>query len=84
MDSITLLGLVAGSLTTAAFFPQFLKTWRTRSTKDISLAMYVVFCLGISLWLVYGFFINSWPVVLANAVTMVLTLAILGLKIKHK
>ncbi|MEW6049698.1 MAG: SemiSWEET transporter [Candidatus Zixiibacteriota bacterium] len=84
MDGTTFLGLVAGTLTTVAFFPQFLKAWRSKSTKDISLIMYVVISTGILLWLVYGVLIHSLPVIVANAVTIVIALAILVLKIRYK
>lgn len=82
MDSITLLGLVAGTLTTAAFLPQLIKVWKSRSTKDISLAMYIVICLGILLWLIFGLCIGSLPVIAANAVTLLIATAILILKIR--
>ena len=84
MDSITILGLLAGALTSAAFFPQFIQAWRTKSVKDVSLAMYIIFCLGISLWLIYGFLVNSLPVILANVVTLSMAAAILYLKIRYR
>lgn len=84
MDLIMILGLVAGTLTTAAFFPQLLLVLRTRSTHDISLAMYVVINSGILLWLVYGLLVNSVPVILANAVTLCISMAILVLKLRYK
>jgi MtN3 and saliva related transmembrane protein len=83
MDSVTLLGLAAGTLTTVSFFPQLIKTWKSRSTKDISLGMYVAFCSGILLWLIYGLLIDSVPVIAANAVTLVIACLILFLKLKH-
>jgi uncharacterized protein with PQ loop repeat len=55
MDTIKILGLVAGALTTAAFLPQVLKTWKSRSAKDLSLGMFSLFCLGVAMWLAYGF-----------------------------
>lgn len=79
-----LLGLVAGALTTVSFLPQLAKAWRTRSTKDISLTMYVVITTGVLLWLIYGMFIESYPVILANAVTLIIAALILALKIKHR
>lgn len=84
MDGVTLLGLTAGVLTTTAFIPQFYKAWRSRSTHDISLWMYVNITTGIALWLVYGLLINSLPVILANVVTLVIALAILVLKIRYR
>jgi MtN3 and saliva related transmembrane protein len=84
MDYITVLGLIAGTLTTAAFLPQVIKIWRSKSAKDISLGMFVIFCAGVSLWLVYGIYIHALPVILANLVTFVLALIILVLKIKYR
>lgn len=78
------LGLTAGALTTAAFVPQVTKTWRSRSTKDISLGMYAIFSLGVLLWLVYGIYIGSLPIVIANAVTLTLAAAIVVFKLRFK
>jgi len=78
-----LLGLIAGTLTTIAFVPQLVKTWKTRSTKDVSLGMFSIFCTGVLLWLIYGVLIQSVPVALANGVTLVLAGAILFLKLKY-
>lgn len=78
------LGLIAGSLTTAAFFPQVLKIWRSRSAADISLGMFVLFSTGVSFWIIYGLSIGSLPVVLANSITLVLALAIVVFKIRFK
>ncbi len=79
-----ILGLVAGTLTTAAFFPQFLKAWKSKSTTDISLLMFIILSSGIFLWLIYGLLVHSWPVILANVVTLIIALAILSLKLKYK
>ena len=83
MDVPMLVGLVAGILTTIAFLPQLIQTWTTRATKDISLGMFVTFCIGVLLWLIYGLMIQALPVILANGVTLVLAGAILVLKLKH-
>ena len=82
MDSITFLGFVAGTLTTVAFLPQLVKVWKSRSTKDISLLMYLVICTGLLLWLIFGLCIGSLPVIAANAVTLLIATVILILKIK--
>ena len=84
MDYVTILGLAAGTLTTVAFLPQVTKAWRTKSTKDISLVMFIMFCIGIFLWLIYGIFLKSLPIILANAITFILALTILILKIKFR
>ncbi len=81
MDLVELLGVFAGCCTTLAFFPQVLHTWRTRSVADISLRMYLLLTLGVSLWLVYGILIGSLAVTLANAVTWVLAVFILVMKL---
>jgi len=80
MEYITLLGLLAGTLTTAAFVPQLLKTWQSRSARDISMLWLATFTTGIFLWLIYGLLIQSLPVILANGITLVLTLLILFFK----
>jgi len=84
MDAITLLGLLAGAGTTFGFVPQLVKILRTKSTHDISLWMYVVITTGILLWLIYGVIIGSIPVIAANSVTLVISTAILSLKLKYK
>lgn len=84
MDAPTLLGLIAGSLTTLAFVPQVLKTWRTKSGNDISLGMFLLFSTGVLLWLIYGILIDALPVILANGLTLLLSLAILLLKLRYR
>ena len=76
-------GYVAATLTTLAFVPQAIKTIRSRDTSGISLGMYVVFTIGIVCWFGYGLVLDSWPMILANAVTFVLAAVILGLKLRH-
>lgn len=82
-DTPDLIGYGAALLTTAAFVPQTLKSWSTRDLSGISLAMYGLFTLGVGLWLVYGLFIGSWPVILANGITLALAGTVLSLKIRH-
>ncbi len=84
MDWITIIGLLAAMGTTIAFLPQVIKSWKTRKTRDISLPMYLVFSIGVFLWLIYGLLIKNLPIVLANGITFILALSILFLKIKHK
>jgi MtN3 and saliva related transmembrane protein len=83
MSALTMLGLAAAFCTTIAFLPQVIKTWRTRSTADISLVMFLVLVLGIVLWLIYGALLGDLPLVAANVVTLGLAGTILVLKIKH-
>jgi MtN3 and saliva related transmembrane protein len=79
---VPLLGLAAATCTTVAFVPQVLHIWRTRSTRDISLGMFVVMTTGVLLWLIYGLFVHDLPLVLANGTTFVLSLTILVLKLR--
>ena len=72
MNPVTLLGLVAGTLTTFAFVPQVIKTWKTKSAGDLSLGTMSLICTGVLLWLIYGLLIGDVPVIAANAVTLVL------------
>ena len=81
IDSI---GLAAGLLTTTAFIPQVWKIYRTKSGKDISARMFSLFSAGIVLWLIYGVLLQSTPLILSNAVTLVLSLTIIGLKLCYR
>ena len=97
MDHVTLIGLLAGTLTTMAFIPQLQQTWRTHSAQDVSLGMLLIFVTGVFLWLVYvvglfmillfnlyGLLLGALPIILANLITLVLTLAILILKLRYR
>lgn len=75
------LGFAAAFCTTAAFIPQVLMVWRDRGAPGISIGMYLMFMFGVCLWLAYGLAIASWPVVIANSVTLLLAAAILGMKL---
>jgi MtN3 and saliva related transmembrane protein len=79
-----LIGYAAAALTTASFVPQALHTFRTRDVSGISLSMYCAFVSGISLWLLYGWLMQAWPVVLANAITLGLAAAILAMKLRFR
>ena len=83
MNWIEFVGALAGTLTTIAFIPQVVKTWRSGSAQDISLFMFLLFSTGVALWLVYGIAIGSVPVIAANAITLMLALSILVLKIRY-
>lgn len=80
---IALIGLAAGTCTTLSFLPQLIKTIRIKETKDLSLSMYIVLATGMLLWTIYGIMISAFPVVLANAVSLVFALIILGLKLRY-
>ncbi|MEJ1932034.1 SemiSWEET transporter [Nostoc sp. NIES-2111] len=84
MDFLTILGIVAGTLTTIAFLPQVWQTWKTKSAKDVSFIMLIAFMSGLVLWLIYGIILNALPIILANGITLVLNFIILWLKIKYR
>jgi MtN3 and saliva related transmembrane protein len=77
------LGSIAGTLTTVAFVPQVWRVWKSRSTRDISLGMYLVFTSGVGFWLLYGVALGAWPIIVANTVTLALTGTVLVLKLRH-
>ena len=83
MNPVTLIGLAAAFCTTAAYLPQVLHTWRTRSTGDLSLPMFLVMTTGVALWLIYGLIIGDAPLIFANGTTFVLTGTILYFKLRH-
>jgi MtN3 and saliva related transmembrane protein len=84
MTATSLLGLLAATLTTLAFLPQVLKTWRSRSARDVSTGMFLLLSVGVALWVIYGLLIGSLPVVAANAATLGLALAMLALKRRYR
>lgn len=84
MKFIELLGFVAGACTTAAFLPQVVQVWRTRSAADISLWMYCVFVFGVVLWLAYGLFVAAMPLIVTNVVTLLLAGAVLVMKLRFE
>ncbi|NLL15423.1 MAG: SemiSWEET transporter [Fibrobacter sp.] len=84
MDFVTIIGLIAGSFTTISFFPQVIRVFKTRSTRDISLWMFLLFTIGVLLWLIYGIYLKQWPVILSNLLTLISAIIILGFKLKYK
>ena len=80
----TVLGLVAGTLTTLSFLPQLLKAWKSRSTHDISFGMLALFSAGLVLWIVYGLIVADVPVIMANSVTLIFVGLILVLKLRYR
>jgi len=84
MNNIQILGLAAGMLTTIAFLPQVIKTWKSRSAKDLSLGMFSLFCAGVILWLTYGILVRDIPVIAANFMTLVLASTLLFFKLRFK
>ncbi len=75
---------MAAFCTTVSFLPQVIKIYRMRETRDISLLMYVIFSIGIFLWLCYGVMISSMPIIIANSITITLSLYILAMKVKYR
>jgi MtN3 and saliva related transmembrane protein len=84
MSTTDLIGYFSAFLTTFAFVPQAYHSWKTRDLSGVSLPMYSIFSLGVLGWIVYGALIASWPIIMANSVTLVLACAVLCLKLKHR
>lgn len=84
LDYVTVMGLVAATLTVIAFFPQLMKVAKTRSTRDISLGMFSIFCAAVFLWSFYGILTNDPPVEIANLIVFVQALTILAFKVRYK
>ena len=78
------IGYLAATLTTCSFVPQAWHTFRTRDVAGISLGMYLVFACGVALWLAYGLLLDAWPIVVANAITLALAIAILAMKLRYR
>jgi len=81
---IEIIGLIAGVLTTAAFLPQIYKTWKTKDVSALSLPMLILFFVGIVLWLVYGIYIESLSMILANAITIVSAFFLIYFKLTYQ
>ena len=84
MDWLLTLGLVAAVFTTSAGIPQLIKAIKTKSTKDLSLGMFIILSIGVLLWLIYGVITKDTPIVVANAIALVGSLSLLVLKLRYK
>lgn len=84
MNWVTLIGILAGVLTTISFLPQVIKAWKTKRTEDLSLSMYLIFVSGVVLWLIYGIIKADLPIILANSITAMLAGSVLIMKIIYK
>ncbi len=84
LNYIDLFGFLAALLTTIAFLPQLYKTWQTKSADDVSLFMLILFITGLLCWIIYGFKINSIPILIANIITFIFNFLILVLKISYR
>jgi len=82
--SATPLGLVAGTLTTGAWLPQLVRTWRLGRAEEISWGYLAVFGSGVTCWLVYGLVLSSLAIIVANAATIVLVLGLVALKLRTR
>ena len=83
MSTTELFGYLAAALTTISFVPQVIQVWRSKHTKDISLGRYSIFTVGILVWLIYGLLLGSWPIIIANSITIVLAGSVLAMKLKY-
>ncbi len=79
-----IMGILAGTLTTVAFVPQVIKIYSTKNARDLSIVTFTVFSVGVMLWFVYGLLTRSYPVIIANLVTLILIAMIICMKIKYK
>jgi MtN3 and saliva related transmembrane protein len=84
MNYVTIVGLAAAAITTISLLPQLMKVWKTKSTKDISMETFLLFCGGVLLWFIYGVLLNDLPMIIANSLGFVQGLIILFFKIKYK
>lgn len=84
MDGVEIIGLIAAALTTAAFLPQVYQTWKTKNVASLSLPMLGMFFVGVLLWLIYGSYINSLAIILANAVTIVSVFLLIVFKVRYR
>lgn len=84
MQYVDSVGYLAAFLTTIAFVPQAWMTWKNKHARGVSLGMYIIFTLGIALWLAYGVLIQVWPMIIANTITLLLASFILVMKIIYK
>ena len=83
-ETANAIGLLAGTLTTISFVPQVVKIWKSKHARDISLGMFAIFSSGVVLWLIYGIATGTTPIIVANAVTLGLSLTILAFKIRYR
>jgi MtN3 and saliva related transmembrane protein len=80
--NVDLIGSLASTLTTIAFVPQVWRVWKTRSARDLSLPMYLIFTSGVVLWLIYGLLIGAMPIIAGNVVTLLLAGTVVAMKLK--
>jgi MtN3 and saliva related transmembrane protein len=78
------IGIIAGTLTTVSFIPQIIKIYRTKNAADLSIITFLIFSVGVVLWLSYGILIRELPVIIANSVTLVFIAIIIAMKLKYR
>jgi len=83
MNAVDIMGYVAGLLVVISLLPQAIKSWKTKLTRDISLWRYIIYILGLVIWIIYAIIIKNGPVALMNSVGLALAIFILGLKIRY-
>ena len=84
INYVTILGLIAATFTTVCLLPQLLKVYRTKSTRDISTAMFGLYCAGVFLWLIYGLYRQDIAIIIANSLALTQGLVIIALKLRYK
>jgi MtN3 and saliva related transmembrane protein len=84
METITIIGLIAAAFTTIALFPQLIKIYKTKSTRDISIGMFAFYSCGVLLWFIYGVYLKDLPIIVANSLAFIQALIILIFKAKYK
>lgn len=83
LSGVEILGYAAGLLTAVTFIPQVIKTWQSKSAKDISLAMFNIAFINEIMWLAYGILIDNWVIILTNAVMLFMSGTMIALKLKY-
>lgn len=84
MDTIILIGYIAGALTTLSFVPQVVRAWKLGETRDLSLVMLLLFAIGVLLWTFYGLRTGSMPIIMANIITFALILILVAMKVRYR
>jgi MtN3 and saliva related transmembrane protein len=82
-ELFTFIGFLAGFLTTLSFVPQALHSWKSKSAGDFSWLMLIAFSAGITMWFVYGVYLHNWPMILANAATLLFIMPVIFVKLRH-
>lgn len=84
MNFVTFLGFAAACCTTIAFLPQVIKTYKSKSTKDLSTVMASLLVTGVALWLIYGILVIDWPIIIANFLTLAMVMILLFFKLRYR